>query len=456
MIELCIIGFGVSGIAVGRRAKQNNINFVVLEKNKDLGGSWYEKSYPGVKLQTHKKTYSFSDMNYKENVSNYPTGEEVLEYLKEYSIKNDLLKHVKFNCNVLLTKNTNNIWHIKYKHGKEIKLLKSKFLCICSGFYTKPKMPQFKDINNFKGEIKYIKDWGKTGKESIKSFKDKNVLVIGNGPSGLDMACLASKHTDNNVTLLFRTDRWIYKRTDLSIDFIINKFSLNLSKCLNGISPKLFLFCLHVYNIYYFFRLYLKGYKLDWWCLPKNITNRHTINMNDEIFDLITKDKVHYKKGEIIKFNEKTIEIKIKNQIKTFKTDLLILATGYENDIKFMNQSKIPENLYNRILDINQPTCGYIGFLGTLNWIQTSDLQARWFIEYIKGNIKYPSKEKQKNYFMNEQKFYTKHKNIDYHDMGYRSYDYCDQLAKDLNLKFKSKDKKFKHYFQTLDSDEYT
>ena len=110
--------------------------------------------------------------------------------------------------------------------------------------------------------------------------------------------------------------------------------------------------------------------------------------------------------------------------------------------------------IYN--LNIEYPNCAYIGFIGTLNWIQTSDLQARWIIEYIKGNIKQPTKEQQKNYFLDEQKFYNKHKNIDYHDMGYRSYDYCDLLAKDLNIKLKSKNKKFKHYFKTLDNNEYT
>ena len=51
-----------------------------------------------------------------------------------------------------------------------------------------------------------------TGKETVETFKNKNVLVIGNGPSGCDLACLAVKNEAKNVTLLYRTDRWLFER----------------------------------------------------------------------------------------------------------------------------------------------------------------------------------------------------------------------------------------------------
>ena len=39
-------------------------------------------------------------------------------------------------------------------------------------------------------------------------------------------------------------------------------------------------------------------------------------------------------------------------------------------------------------MDINQKTCGYIGFTPSYNWVQVSYLQSEWFINYIIGNIK--------------------------------------------------------------------
>ena len=47
---LCIIGMGISGIAVTRWAKEYNMNVIVLEKNSKIGGVWFEKSYPNVIL----------------------------------------------------------------------------------------------------------------------------------------------------------------------------------------------------------------------------------------------------------------------------------------------------------------------------------------------------------------------------------------------------------------------
>ena len=134
--------------------------------------------------------------------------------------------------------------------------------------------------------------------------------------------------------------------------------------------------------------------------------------------------------------------------------DLIIMATGYDKKIKFFNLEKTP-HLYKGILYPEDLTCGFIGFVTTLSWVQTSDLQARWFIKYIVGEIKKPTK-KEVDIYLKKRKKYFKERNLkDYHDFGYRSYIYCDKLAKEIKVQKKSKPYHFGYWLKTYNHDEW-
>lgn len=451
MYDLCIIGFGISGIPVARWAKHYNLKFKVLEKNKKLGGNWYENSYPDATLQTVAKMYSYSDLPLKPFIKKtFADRDDILEYLNTYVNKYEISDNVSYNSMVTSTE-YNDKWIVKYKIDNEEKELESTFLCVCSGFYSAPKIPVFKNMDIYKGDIKHVSQWSYTGTEKLKSFKNKNILVIGNGPSGCDIACLASKNTNKNVTLLYRSSRWLYNR-NRSVKIIVSYFTLSFCLFINRYSKKAILYLVYLYNLCFLTYMKLNGYtKTDWLMFPDNIPNRNNITLNEDIFDLIEQNKLTYKKGEIKEFKENSVTIYTKNGEMTYKPDLIIMATGYHNNIKFMNYNEIPK-LYKRILSIEHKNCGFIGFVTTYNWAQTSDLQARWFIEYIMGNIEKPTKEQINKYLDKEDKFFKIHNNIDYHDYGNKSYKYCDNLAKDLNIKNNKKDK-FSKVFLSVDYD---
>src|SRR3954466_471973 len=57
---VAIIGAGMSGLLVAHRLRQANVPFVILEKNADVGGTWYENSYPGCRVDNPNHNYSYS------------------------------------------------------------------------------------------------------------------------------------------------------------------------------------------------------------------------------------------------------------------------------------------------------------------------------------------------------------------------------------------------------------
>ena len=58
--KVLIVGAGMSGILAGYRLKQAGIEFEILEKNADVGGTWLENTYPGCRVDSANHVYSYS------------------------------------------------------------------------------------------------------------------------------------------------------------------------------------------------------------------------------------------------------------------------------------------------------------------------------------------------------------------------------------------------------------
>ena len=53
-----IIGSGLSGLDAAVHLKRAGIPFVVLEKNDEVGGCWYENRYPGARVDSPSRSYT--------------------------------------------------------------------------------------------------------------------------------------------------------------------------------------------------------------------------------------------------------------------------------------------------------------------------------------------------------------------------------------------------------------
>jgi len=62
-LRVAVIGAGFSGLYMTILAEKvlKNVDLVVYEKNPELGGTWFENTYPGLAcdIPAHNYTYSF-------------------------------------------------------------------------------------------------------------------------------------------------------------------------------------------------------------------------------------------------------------------------------------------------------------------------------------------------------------------------------------------------------------
>lgn len=100
---------------------------------------------------------------------------------------------------------TNDRWQVTYTDLTTNATYRDTFdvVMICNGRYAKPKIPcenELKGIKAFPGKVIHTHDY-----RIPEAFKGQNVLVLGAGPSGLDVA-IELANVVNHVYLVYNLD----------------------------------------------------------------------------------------------------------------------------------------------------------------------------------------------------------------------------------------------------------
>ncbi len=207
-----IIGCGVAGIALAARLRSqlSYKNFVIYEREKALGGTWYLNTYPGVGCDVDSHLYSFS-FNPNPNWSKrFAEQEEILQYLNSTVDAFGIRPHVKLGVEVIeacwVAKTS--VWRIGLRDLETGRTFyrETEILVSCVGTISIPqdcKIPHYQD---YKGELWHSARWNHQ-----VHLKGKSVAVVGNGCSAAQLMPFVAKDAAR-VTQFQRSAQWINER----------------------------------------------------------------------------------------------------------------------------------------------------------------------------------------------------------------------------------------------------
>lgn len=176
--ETVIIGTGFSGLLAAVRLQQKKFDdFVMLERNPEMGGTWQVNSYPGAEVDIPTSLYSISFIPYPFKKTFAPQS-ELLDYTNHIIDKFGLRKRARTNQAVTeVTYNEEELlWHVKVATGETYT---ARFVIDTSGVLANPHTPNIKGANTFKGAQFHSAEW-----DHSVSYEGKRVGVIGTGCSG--------------------------------------------------------------------------------------------------------------------------------------------------------------------------------------------------------------------------------------------------------------------------------
>ena len=98
--HVVVIGAGMSGILTAHRLAQAGIDFTVVEKNADVGGTWFENTYPGCRVDNPNHNYSYSFAQRHDWPLHYSNQEVLHDYFRDCARDFGVLDHIRFRTEV--------------------------------------------------------------------------------------------------------------------------------------------------------------------------------------------------------------------------------------------------------------------------------------------------------------------------------------------------------------------
>lgn len=200
-IDVIIIGAGVSGMLAAIKLAEAGIEHVVLEKNQDVGGSWYENTYPGAGVDTPSQLYSYSFAP-RDWSTHFGKRDEVEQYLRDVADTYDLRAVARFGTEVTSATYDEDTatWTVRTDDGLEIA---SRVLISATGALNRPKIPEIPGMNSFRGRIFHTAAW-----PGDLDLTGKRVAVVGAGASAMQVVP-AIAGTVARLAVFQRSPQWI-------------------------------------------------------------------------------------------------------------------------------------------------------------------------------------------------------------------------------------------------------
>ena len=92
-----IIGTGFSGLGMAIELQRRNVDFLILEKADEIGGTWRDNTYPDCACDVPSHLYSFSFEPKATWSKLFSPQPEILDYLKGVTDKYGLRRYIRFN-----------------------------------------------------------------------------------------------------------------------------------------------------------------------------------------------------------------------------------------------------------------------------------------------------------------------------------------------------------------------
>lgn len=203
-----IIGAGESGLLTGFRLQQADVDYEIYEKNKDVGGTWYENHYPGCRVDCNSFFYSYA---FGRNVWSdyYGHAKDLAAYFSDIATRCGLREHIRFSTEVTEARwlESEKLWEITVSGPGGKSVHRHDVLISAVGQLNRPLYPDIDGRESFAGPNFHSARW-----DHSADLKGKSVAVIGTGASAAQFIPQVAREA-GHVTIMARTVPWLLPTT---------------------------------------------------------------------------------------------------------------------------------------------------------------------------------------------------------------------------------------------------
>jgi cation diffusion facilitator CzcD-associated flavoprotein CzcO len=203
-VRIAIVGTGFSGLgaAIALSNEGYGDDLILLERRSDVGGTWYDNSYPGCRCDVPSNLYSFSfapNPDWSETFSAQP---EIERYLQKTARDFGVLDRIAFEASLegAAWDSAASVWRLTTSRGD----LTANFLVSGGGGLSEPAFPDLVGADSFGGVSFHSAQW-----RHDHDLTGRKVAIIGTGASTIQFLPEVQKSA-GQVTLFQRTPPWVF------------------------------------------------------------------------------------------------------------------------------------------------------------------------------------------------------------------------------------------------------
>lgn len=202
-VDIAIIGSGFSGLGMAIRLKQEGRHdFVVLERDAEVGGTWWVNTYPGCACDIPSHLYSFSFAPNPEWTQTYSTQPEIGAYLRRCADDYGIRPHLRLNTSV-----TEAAWdedEQRWQLDTSTGTVRARTVIAGVGPLAEPKIPDLPGLDTFEGAAFHSARW-----DHDHDVRGEKVASIGTGASAIQLVPEIQPEVEQ-VHVFQRTAPWIF------------------------------------------------------------------------------------------------------------------------------------------------------------------------------------------------------------------------------------------------------
>jgi 4-hydroxyacetophenone monooxygenase len=203
--HVIVIGAGFGGVLAGIRLEQAGIPYTICEKNDSVGGTWYENSYPDLRVDVPNHFYSYSFEPNPDWSDYFSRRDELKAYIDACAHKHGIERRVRFRTEVVEANydEPSALWRVRVRRedGSE-ELLSANAVISAVGMLNRPQFPSIDGLDSFGGPCFHSSRW-----QHQVDFDGKRVGVIGTGASAMQFVPVLAQKV-SKLTIFQRAAHW--------------------------------------------------------------------------------------------------------------------------------------------------------------------------------------------------------------------------------------------------------
>ncbi len=206
-LPVIVIGCGESGILAGIRLKQTGIPFTIVEKNAGPGGTWWENTYPGARVDVANHFYCYSFEPNNDWTHFFAEQHELQDYFTRVMGKHRLAEHVRWQTEALSAEwdDDDGVWNVSLRPADgRTSTMRARALITAVGQLNRPYTPEFDGADTFVGPAFHSAAW-----DHSVDLTGKRVALVGAGASGFQIAPAIADRVEH-LTVFQRTAQWMF------------------------------------------------------------------------------------------------------------------------------------------------------------------------------------------------------------------------------------------------------